>query len=149
MHKASTLVANRNYCKWRMAFIREAFAIVICSILHIPVDDCAKAGGQELFTMMFCFALNFNLFDLMISLIPQTIMVENSSTQCLAQLCILGSVSNLVSFWQNPDVGSKTVFYSNKIFIDGADAETFSENELVTFINWGNMRIKKLNKFVF
>ena len=53
----------------------------------------------------------------------------------------------LSSFLQNADVGEKTVFYSKKVFIDGADAETFSENDLVTFINWGNIRMSKINKY--
>ena len=40
---------------------------------------------------------------------------------------------------------------SNKILlltvvIDGADAETLKEGENATFINWGNLMIKKVNK---
>eukprot|EP00794_Sanderia_malayensis_P017780 gene17780-19556_t len=45
-----------------------------------------------------------------------------------------------------PDGEKKTLYYSPNVFIDGADAETLAENELVTFINWGNIRIKKINK---
>uniref|UniRef100_UPI00358ECFC7 bifunctional glutamate/proline--tRNA ligase isoform X2 n=1 Tax=Myxine glutinosa TaxID=7769 RepID=UPI00358ECFC7 len=47
---------------------------------------------------------------------------------------------------KNPDVGMKLVSYGPDILIDGADAETLKENEKVTFINWGNMIIKKINK---
>lgn len=47
---------------------------------------------------------------------------------------------------QNPDVGFKPVWYSPKVFIEGADAETFSEGEMVTFINWGNINITKIHK---
>lgn len=47
---------------------------------------------------------------------------------------------------QNPDVGLKPVWYSPKVFIEGADAETFSEGEMVTFINWGNINITKIHK---
>ena len=47
---------------------------------------------------------------------------------------------------QNPDVGLKPVWYIPKVFIEGADAETFSEGEMVTFINWGNINITKIHK---
>uniref|UniRef100_A0A4W2H8X3 Bifunctional glutamate/proline--tRNA ligase n=1 Tax=Bos indicus x Bos taurus TaxID=30522 RepID=A0A4W2H8X3_BOBOX len=47
---------------------------------------------------------------------------------------------------KNPDVGLKPVWYSSKVFIEGADAETLSEGEMVTFINWGNINITKIHK---
>ncbi|XP_036133398.1 bifunctional glutamate/proline--tRNA ligase isoform X2 [Molossus molossus] len=47
---------------------------------------------------------------------------------------------------KNPDVGTKPVWYSSRVFIEGADAETFSEGEMVTFINWGNINITKIHK---
>ena len=40
----------------------------------------------------------------------------------------------------------KTVHYSSKLYIEGADAEVISEGEIVTFINWGNLKIAKINK---
>lgn len=47
---------------------------------------------------------------------------------------------------QNPDVGLKPVWYSPRVFIEGADAETLSEGEMVTFINWGNISITKIHR---
>ncbi|XP_023488492.2 bifunctional glutamate/proline--tRNA ligase isoform X1 [Equus caballus] len=47
---------------------------------------------------------------------------------------------------KNPDVGLKPVWYSPKVFIEGADAETLSEGEMVTFINWGNINITKIHR---
>uniref|UniRef100_G1P8Y2 Bifunctional glutamate/proline--tRNA ligase n=1 Tax=Myotis lucifugus TaxID=59463 RepID=G1P8Y2_MYOLU len=47
---------------------------------------------------------------------------------------------------KNPDVGLKPVWYSPRVFIEGADAETLSEGEMVTFINWGNLNITKIHK---
>uniref|UniRef100_A0A3Q3RSZ4 Bifunctional glutamate/proline--tRNA ligase n=1 Tax=Mastacembelus armatus TaxID=205130 RepID=A0A3Q3RSZ4_9TELE len=47
---------------------------------------------------------------------------------------------------KNIDVGMKEVWYGPRVLIDGADAETFSEGETVTFINWGNLIITKINK---
>ncbi|CBY43069.1 unnamed protein product [Oikopleura dioica] len=38
------------------------------------------------------------------------------------------------------------MFFSKTIFIESADAEGFKEGENVTFINWGNLLINKVNK---
>lgn len=51
-------------------------------------------------------------------------------------------------FIQNADVGEKEVWYSSRVLIEGADAQTFSEGEKVTLINWGNVIITKINKLV-
>jgi len=40
----------------------------------------------------------------------------------------------------------KKIYYSAKLYIDGADASVISEGEVVTFINWGNLKISKINK---
>ncbi|XP_070578959.1 bifunctional glutamate/proline--tRNA ligase-like [Ptychodera flava] len=55
-------------------------------------------------------------------------------------------VKDVAKHPKNADVGNKKVYYSSKIFIDGADAETLSVDEVVTFINWGNIIIKKIHK---
>ncbi|XP_032538065.1 bifunctional glutamate/proline--tRNA ligase isoform X4 [Chiroxiphia lanceolata] len=47
---------------------------------------------------------------------------------------------------KNADVGLKPVWYSSRVLIEGADAETLTEGEVVTFINWGNIIITKLNR---
>uniref|UniRef100_A0A8C5CN35 Glutamate--tRNA ligase n=1 Tax=Gadus morhua TaxID=8049 RepID=A0A8C5CN35_GADMO len=47
---------------------------------------------------------------------------------------------------KNTEVGMKEVWYGPKVLVDGADAETFSVGEVVTFINWGNLIITKINK---
>ena len=47
---------------------------------------------------------------------------------------------------KNPDVGEKAVWTGPRIMIDGVDAEQLKENENATFINWGNLMIKKVNK---
>lgn len=40
----------------------------------------------------------------------------------------------------------KSVHYSSKVYIDGADAEVLKVDEKVTFINWGNLAIKAINR---
>lgn len=50
---------------------------------------------------------------------------------------------------KNADVGQKDVWVGPKILIDRTDAECLKENENATFINWGNLLIKKINRFLF
>ncbi|KAG7466074.1 hypothetical protein MATL_G00160980 [Megalops atlanticus] len=47
---------------------------------------------------------------------------------------------------KNAEVGMKKVWYGPRVLIDGADAETFTEGEIVTFINWGNIIITKIHR---
>ncbi|XP_018117064.1 uncharacterized protein LOC100158287 isoform X5 [Xenopus laevis] len=47
---------------------------------------------------------------------------------------------------KNTEVGLKPVWYGPKVLIEGADAETLSEGETVTFINWGNLIITKIHR---
>lgn len=58
-------------------------------------------------------------------------------------ICCLWNVNH---YSQNADVGLKPVWYSSRVLIEGADAETLAEGEVVTFINWGNIIITKLNR---
>ncbi|CAB1334845.1 unnamed protein product, partial [Coregonus sp. 'balchen'] len=46
----------------------------------------------------------------------------------------------------NTEVGMKAVWYGPRVLVEGADAETFTEGETVTFINWGNIIITKIHK---
>ncbi|KAL4237700.1 hypothetical protein ACF0H5_002415 [Mactra antiquata] len=47
---------------------------------------------------------------------------------------------------KNEEIGMKKIYYSSKLYIDGADADVINEGEIVTFINWGNLKIAKINK---
>nr|CAD7454349.1 unnamed protein product [Timema tahoe] len=47
---------------------------------------------------------------------------------------------------KNPEVGNKTVWVGPRVLIDRADAETLVEGQNTTFINWGNLLIKKINR---
>jgi bifunctional glutamyl/prolyl-tRNA synthetase len=47
---------------------------------------------------------------------------------------------------KNESCGEKEVHYSKSVFVETADAETFAPGENVTFINWGNLLISKINK---
>jgi len=47
---------------------------------------------------------------------------------------------------KNADVGEKVVWTGPMLTIDGIDAEQLKEGDNATFINWGNLLIKKVNK---
>ena len=47
---------------------------------------------------------------------------------------------------KNEALGSKKVYPSKQVYVEKDDAQDFVENENVTFINWGNIMIKKVNK---
>lgn len=47
---------------------------------------------------------------------------------------------------KNAEVGEKELWIGPKILIDSVDAESLKEGENATFINWGNLLIKKVNK---
>lgn len=47
---------------------------------------------------------------------------------------------------KNPEVGTKKVIYSKDVLVDQADAQSFAEGEEITFMDWGNVIIKKINK---
>ena len=42
----------------------------------------------------------------------------------------------------------KPVWYGSKVWIEKDDADHFSVGENVTFINWGNLVIKSIDRFV-
>merc|ERR1712232_133821 len=47
---------------------------------------------------------------------------------------------------KNASLGEKTIHYSNKIYIEGQDANLIEEGEEVTLMDWGNCYAKKLHK---
>ncbi|XP_015906770.2 bifunctional glutamate/proline--tRNA ligase [Parasteatoda tepidariorum] len=47
---------------------------------------------------------------------------------------------------KNPELGTKTIFVGPKLKIDRFDAEAMKIGENVTFINWGNLLIKRIEK---
>lgn len=47
---------------------------------------------------------------------------------------------------KNPAVGEKTLWVGPKIIIDMEDAHALNEGDNTTFINWGNLKIKRVVK---
>lgn len=47
---------------------------------------------------------------------------------------------------KDPSLGTKTVWVGPRVLVEAADAEQLQEGQNATFINWGNIRIKKLQR---
>ncbi|ODM95546.1 Bifunctional glutamate/proline--tRNA ligase [Orchesella cincta] len=47
---------------------------------------------------------------------------------------------------KNPEVGKRNVWKSGKVLVEEDDAVLFKEGENVTFVNWGNIKIEKINR---
>lgn len=47
---------------------------------------------------------------------------------------------------KNPQVGMKRVAYSDKIWIEQEDAQTFAQDEEITLMNWGNAYVRKISR---
>ncbi|EDV26695.1 uncharacterized protein TRIADDRAFT_54976 [Trichoplax adhaerens] len=47
---------------------------------------------------------------------------------------------------KNKDVGMKTVWYSSNVLVDKVDVVDVQEGEIVTLINWGNIKISKVER---
>ena len=48
---------------------------------------------------------------------------------------------------QNPEVGQKEVWYGSRVWVEGADAASLREGEVVTLLNWGNITITKVTRY--
>lgn len=67
---------------------------------------------------------------------PVPVIVENVKEECLT----------VPLHPKNAEIGTKEVWIGSKVLIDRADAELLKANENATFINWGNLMIKKINR---
>ncbi|XP_058055585.1 bifunctional glutamate/proline--tRNA ligase [Anopheles bellator] len=47
---------------------------------------------------------------------------------------------------KNAEIGQKTVHFGPRVLIDLADAKELKEGENATFINWGNLMVRKVNR---
>ncbi|CAH0551913.1 unnamed protein product [Brassicogethes aeneus] len=67
---------------------------------------------------------------------PVTVLVKGAKTECTQAL----------KHPKDPTFGNKDVWLSPEVLIDRADADLLKEGENTTFIYWGNLVIKKINK---
>lgn len=77
---------------------------------------------------------------------PRYVALESSS---LIPVRVAGTVEQATTAQKHPkdpSIGTKTVWVGPKILIEAADADVLKEGENATFINWGNLVIKKVNR---
>uniref|UniRef100_A0AC34GLK8 Glutamyl/glutaminyl-tRNA synthetase class Ib anti-codon binding domain-containing protein n=1 Tax=Panagrolaimus sp. ES5 TaxID=591445 RepID=A0AC34GLK8_9BILA len=43
-------------------------------------------------------------------------------------------------------IGSKDVHFGPKVFLEQVDADLMNEGDIVTFVNWGNLKLTKVEK---
>jgi hypothetical protein len=46
-----------------------------------------------------------------------------------------------MSLIQDSTIGEKTIWYNGTVLVEQTDAVEFKQGDMVTFINWGNLRI--------
>ncbi|KAJ8292069.1 putative glutamate--tRNA ligase, cytoplasmic [Rhodotorula toruloides] len=47
---------------------------------------------------------------------------------------------------KNPEVGEKTTFYTDTIYVEQADAASFAQDEELTLMDWGNAFVRKISR---
>lgn len=57
-------------------------------------------------------------------------------------------VSSVNVSLQNAVIGKKMVHYSPQVWLEGDDAKALQEGQTVTLINWGNVIIKSIERFI-
>ena len=68
---------------------------------------------------------------------------------CLVPVNVIGAKeesSTAQKHPKDPSIGTKTVWTGPKVLIEEVDAHELKEGENATFINWGNLTIKKVHK---
>jgi len=88
-------------------------------------------------------ALNKKVID---PIVPRHTTVDKSYRVTVNVANVKTSFQSCARHPKNPDVGVKSVWTGPAITIDGKDAELLKEGENATFINWGNLKIAKVNR---
>lgn len=65
---------------------------------------------------------------------PVPVLINGAKEECLT----------VPKHPKNAEIGNKQVWVGSKILIDRVDADSLNEGENATFINWGNLLIKKV-----
>lgn len=72
---------------------------------------------------------------------PRHVALQMDTTRQVTVINAVHEIKAMPKHKKNPDVGTKSVIYQSKIFVEGEDAGSFEIGERVTFMDWGNMEI--------
>ncbi|XP_075875813.1 bifunctional glutamate/proline--tRNA ligase isoform X2 [Nelusetta ayraudi] len=105
----------------------------------------AQGGSRSVVNMEWdkIWAFNKKVID---PVAPRYTALSSSYTVPVSVSEVKEEMKEVAKHPKNTEVGMKQVWYGPRVLVEGADAETFSEGEMVTFINWGNLIITKINK---
>lgn len=90
--------------------------------------------------------LLITLFQVIDPIAPRFTALEAGSTVPVLVKGVKEECLDVAKHPKNADIGMKKVWVGPKILIDYPDAEVLKEGENTTFINWGNLMIKKINR---
>lgn len=72
---------------------------------------------------------------------PRHVALDISKAKVVTIANAVAEIKALPKHKKNPDVGLKNVIFGKHVFIEGEDAESVEVDEIVTFMDWGNMKI--------
>mmetsp|Transcript_35348 Transcript_35348/g.60538 ORF Transcript_35348/g.60538 Transcript_35348/m.60538 type:complete len:740 (+) Transcript_35348:35-2254(+) len=89
-------------------------------------------------------AINKKVLD---PIVPRHTAVDAES-KCIVNISSVKEQTHksILKHKKNESLGEKEIYYSDKIYIERADANSVTEGEEVTLMDWGNCYFKKLHK---
>lgn len=75
-----------------------------------------------------------------------TALTLNNTVVVNVEGCKKAETLQVAAHPKNPEVGQKTIWIGPRLLIDYEDADALKEGENATFINWGNLLIKKVHR---
>jgi len=87
-----------------------------------------------------------NLFQVIDPIAPRYTGLEAASTVRVTVKGAVDGTSTVPRHPKNPEIGNKTVITGPSLLIAQEDVALLKEGENATFINWGNIKISKINR---
>ncbi|KAI4094523.1 MAG: hypothetical protein LQ339_007484 [Xanthoria mediterranea] len=73
------------------------------------------------------------------------VVLEHAVTATVKGARVAAYTEDKPKHGKNPDLGTKKVAYSSEILIDQTDAQSFTPDEEITLMNWGNAIVRKIS----
>ena len=103
-----------------------------------------SSKSSNLMEMSKLWAVNKKVLD---PIVPRFTAID-AEAKCLVSIPSVTSQTHkrIAKHKKNPDLGEKDIYYSNQIYIERVDANSVTEGEEVTLMDWGNCYFKKLHR---
>ncbi|EFP12448.1 CRE-EARS-1 protein [Caenorhabditis remanei] len=107
----------------------------------------AQGGSRSVVMMEWdkIWAFNKKVID---PVAPRYTALETTTPLVLVELTdsIEDDISSVSLHPKNAEIGNKDVHKGKKLFLEQVDASALKEGEIVTFVNWGNIKLGKIEK---